>query len=337
MLAALLVVCFHLGSLFSKLGIPTFGSAGVDLFFVISGFVMVFTTRNRSYTPLVFMARRIARIVPIYWVCTVIVFLLAVGSHSPSALSMKSSEHLIKSLFFVPFLDSNGIFEPILPVGWTLNFEMFFYGLFALALASPRYIVGVVSACVVLVSVSATVLVLKLPLTTPLAFYGDPIILNFVLGMALGLLVLRFPIRRSRKSLASLVAVDCVAVVLVLVGQHESKGRMIHLITVGLPCFGLVGTAFVMEQWGITINSALLLALGNASYSLYLIHIVATRQFVRYATAIQAGPAACSALILTCVLVVSALASITHLYVERPLSRWAQYIFESHSGLRREG
>ncbi len=128
--AALLVVLFHLPSI----GI---GEFGVDIFFVISGYVMMLSTATGSHQ---FLLKRLIRIVPLYWAATLAVFLIALLI--PSLLNNTSANlvHLIKSLLFVPF-DKNGTgHQPLLTIGWTLNFEMYFYLLFAVGCAlSHRY------------------------------------------------------------------------------------------------------------------------------------------------------------------------------------------------------
>jgi exopolysaccharide production protein ExoZ len=73
-IAAILVVFVHLDKLLAGIGASTFGAGGVDIFFVISGFIMVYTTMGRQPSPLSFMANRIARIVPIYWAITLVSF-----------------------------------------------------------------------------------------------------------------------------------------------------------------------------------------------------------------------------------------------------------------------
>ena len=103
--AALLVVLFHLKELFAVLGLPPrtlgFAALGVDLFFVISGFIMVFTTDAAPVGGMRFFKNRVARVVPIYWLITLLVFLVA--TTAPTLLSNTSADllDLLRSLFFV--------------------------------------------------------------------------------------------------------------------------------------------------------------------------------------------------------------------------------------------
>src|SRR5260370_18583400 len=124
---------------------PTlYGPFGVDLFFVISGFVMVYSSEGlfgKAGAPIKFFARRLARIVPPYWAATAILVWFVVPYASTKAV--------LGSLFFAPHVPSE---SPLLFVGWTLIFEMFFYAVFAIALLAKRRLAIVACASVFLIS-----------------------------------------------------------------------------------------------------------------------------------------------------------------------------------------
>jgi exopolysaccharide production protein ExoZ len=107
----------------------------VSVFFVISGFIMTYITREDSGQ---FLTQRIIRIVPLYWLCTLIMIAAACFKGSGRAWSDGTIENIAKSLFFIPYRDAVGNVYPLLLVGWTLNIEMLFYALFALSLAVSR-------------------------------------------------------------------------------------------------------------------------------------------------------------------------------------------------------
>ena len=127
---------FIIPDIAERLGEPYFGASGVDLFFVISGFIMVVTTSRTEFTPQKFFLLRSIRVVPLYWLATLAWIAYKVFEHSfqgvyPAAIA--------KSLLFIPYSSPGfprGVW-PILANGWTLNYEMFFYALFALSLAAP--------------------------------------------------------------------------------------------------------------------------------------------------------------------------------------------------------
>src|SRR5215831_4540480 len=134
-IAAMMVVYHHTGFQIFKagghVGLPLWqlGAAGVDLFFVTSGFIMWVTTQDAHVTPAEFCYRRIVRVAPLYWLATL--FLLGVSLAAPQLLGTTKFDpgHAMESLLFVPV--EHPIFAgealPFIIQGWTLNYEMFFY------------------------------------------------------------------------------------------------------------------------------------------------------------------------------------------------------------------
>ncbi|PZN94338.1 MAG: acyltransferase, partial [Hyphomicrobiales bacterium] len=115
--------------------------AGVDIFFVISGFIMVHASGElfgRPGATRLFLERRIARIVPLYWAATTL-FLL-IGYVVPAALNSGAPDlgQIMASYLFWPAVSTQGLVQPVYSLGWTLNYEMLFYVLFAAALVLPR-------------------------------------------------------------------------------------------------------------------------------------------------------------------------------------------------------
>jgi exopolysaccharide production protein ExoZ len=160
------------------------GSAGVYVFFVISGFIMVhicWDNFGRRAAPADFLRRRIIRIVPLYWVATV----AALAYHKVSATHGANSgwSDLAYSLTFIPYSGDDG-WHPILPGGWTLNYEMMFYVVFALGLALPRKLAlpGVGAA------LSAFVVVGPYCANGAVRYLASPIVLWFLLGMGLAVI-----------------------------------------------------------------------------------------------------------------------------------------------------
>ena len=149
-MAALFVVFFHVSEMLlqytDRQGIFCrfaslwhTGAAGVDLFFIISGFVMVQSTRDKfqkNGSSSEFMLRRIIRIVPLYWLYTSVMLVLVL---LPFTLKNQvfSGWYTVASYLFIPVLNpASGLDLPLLAPGWTLSYEMYFYLIFALLL--PR-------------------------------------------------------------------------------------------------------------------------------------------------------------------------------------------------------
>src|SRR5262249_11870730 len=129
------------------------GNAGVDLFFVISGFVMVHASSDLFGRPELrreFMWRRIIRIVPLYWIVSGVLLVHALIRYSDLAAADLPPRVLIGSFFFIPTMRPSGDILPLLGVGWTLNYEMAFYLLLACSLALPKRVtVGATAAAII--------------------------------------------------------------------------------------------------------------------------------------------------------------------------------------------
>ena len=124
-IAVLSVIFFHAG-----LDAIPGGYLGVDIFFVISGFIICFVADDRR--PAEFMWDRIARVVPLYWLLTLAATAVAFIDPSLFKSTIADPALVLQSLLFIPFVKANLTMQPVLFVGWTLNYEMFFYLVFAL-------------------------------------------------------------------------------------------------------------------------------------------------------------------------------------------------------------
>jgi peptidoglycan/LPS O-acetylase OafA/YrhL len=239
-----------------------YGIYGVDLFFVISGLVMMYTTTGRPAQPGSFFLRRCIRIIPIYFILTTIAFLIYLKTNSHSA----SLADYIRSILFIPYLNVNSHeIQPILTQGWTLNYEMFFYVLFACSLwFKEQYRVWACSAGFVAL-ISAGIW-LK-PAGIYARTYTDPILLEFVFGAVIGYVVLLHP-RKFRWLLLALLISTVAAVASVLLWGVQQR-----VVFAGIPAATVVGSAIWLEGRGFVRHWTLLLLLGDASYSLYLVHV----------------------------------------------------------------
>jgi len=190
-LAAFMVVCCHSTfytkeRLLSSVEVFHLGANGVPLFFVISGFVIVLSSRKlindkdgwRKYA-----IKRIIRIVPLYWLITTYKVAIMVFSAGLILHGNNDFANILKSYFFIPTLNSEGKIRPILGVGWTLNFEMFFYLLFTIALFLRLN--GIIF-CGIIMTILTVLSFFKTPAwPVVLNFYADPIVINFLFGISL--------------------------------------------------------------------------------------------------------------------------------------------------------
>src|SRR5204862_3852509 len=186
--AALLVV-FHHARQFPgfKDAVGTgVGSAGVDMFFVISGFVMAVTAGRRNYPAFRFLARRGLRIIPLYWSMTLLSAVLAFALPSVFDDVAFTWKHFLSSLLFIPHVSPYPPFNysPLMKIGWTLNFEMFFYLIFAALMVFGLTLrIGVMT-----ILFGSLILFDSLwhPDFTPLRFWADGQLFEFVMGCAIG-------------------------------------------------------------------------------------------------------------------------------------------------------
>ncbi len=265
-LAATAVVVYHIPLLRN-------GAWGVDIFFVISGFIMALVTAKPTRH---FLTKRIIRVVPLYWLGTLGVFAIALLLPSLLDNTTADLEGLIKSLLFVPYQKGEYV-QPLLFLGWTLNFEMFFYALFALSMAiNHRHrllICSVVIAALVLLGQ-----LMRFDAVVP-AFYTDAILLEFIFGMGCYALYARTAAWRASLSTGTrwaLVAlgVVCLACLPFSDVLEPMLGRAGYW---GIPA--LLGfLAIVHGLSSLRLPTAVVL-IGDASFSLYLFHPYVMKAF----------------------------------------------------------
>lgn len=183
------------------------GGVGVSVFFVISGFIMVHICWNdfgRRGAPAAFLWRRIIRIVPLYWLATIAAF----AFHKVSATHGANAgwPQLLRSVLFIPYCNEGGGWTPILSQGWTLNYEMFFYAIVAVALVFQRKFAlpGIAAALA-----SFALFGLFFP-PGILAYLSSPIVLWFVMGVGLAVLWRRYGLVEPRRIANSAKALESV-------------------------------------------------------------------------------------------------------------------------------
>lgn len=264
--AALIVVLHHFMQVFydfertNPVGnfLSDFGGWGVDVFFVISGFIMVFIATTKERTLKSFAWNRVIRVVPNYWFYTLTI--LVIGLLIPIHASDATLSSVLQSLFFIPHENPSsqlGIY-PTLSVGWTLNYEMFFYSLVAIAIIASGEKLKLSLAFVALMLVSLPVLEKLLHLGIYYSFY----LIEFAMGMFL------YAVLNSRFWRFKYVLMLSAALV-VLFLNHPVIDRL-------LVAFLIVLLALSLEKYISPNNMASKIGifLGNISFSVYLSHAI---------------------------------------------------------------
>ena len=229
--------------------------SGVDLFFIISGFVMTYNFQRKHISWTNFITGRIIRIVPLYWALTIFLFSLFYLFPQLFSSLKVTSEQLFYSLFFIP-----NKLSPVIGIGWTLNFEICFYIIFSLVFILPRNVGPNVVWSIILLAVLAGA---SLELNNPiLRQITSPLLLEFLTGS----IIARFWFRKEFTSnLSYLVA----GLGLFLIVLPIPGGRVFDW---GIGCSMLVFGCIMLPKENLMNSSKILILLGNISYSLYLVH-----------------------------------------------------------------
>ena len=338
--AALMVVFHH-----ARLSVPgsdflsTAGESGVDIFFVISGFVMAYTTARlpggaslnaRLGASWHFVLNRVLRVVPLYWLA------LAWTAHRGFGTRFTAGD-IARDLVFIPHVSTEfpRWIYPVLVQGWTLNYEMFFYLLFAISLLGADQSRKIMTACIVAlvgVGIGWAIQSGVPPLDETqrwtgygtqegasalfAAFYTNNIMLEFCFGVALESAFRKFGYPAwPRWGFVALSLLGLVAL------------SWLHL---AWPRGVLQGLAATLIVWASIpacdgLRLRLLELLGNASYSIYLFHWASfpvLKPFVERLGSDEHGPVSVTVLVAAHVVVAAAAGVAIHISIEKPLTRW---------------
>jgi exopolysaccharide production protein ExoZ len=277
--------------------LSTWGAIGVDLFFTISGFIMAIVYERYAQQKdgaKVFMLKRAVRILPLYWLISLLVLIVQTIN---IPLSWSS---LYKTVLIFPIFDKKSFIYPILPQGWTLAYELLFYGIISTFIYLKKFNIlkGVI--------ISLSALTLLGCIVKPTSIIGNFILSPFWMEFATGLLVGKWyhefekhPAKLSSStlktlSLMSLVVGACLMIATIFINTklismmecfaNDYPTALKRVVIWGIPsALFVIGVTFSASIYKCRIPK-LFVTIGNASFSCYLIHFYILRRINNYFT-----------------------------------------------------
>jgi exopolysaccharide production protein ExoZ len=304
--AALSVVFFHVIGTARGYGLPVqwlaflegWKTLGVDLFFVISGFVMVYIQTTKPKSSFSFFKDRVLRIAPVYWLLNILLVLLMFAMPAVFNRGEVSLEQILCSFFFLS--GSVDHQPPILSVGWTIEFEMLFYVLFAASLATQKMLISIVITVMAIIGIA---------LFTPI----DLIILEFIGGMMLGWLYFTFKPPKKLVQTLLIIGMSCIALSLFFKTSGISR-----VIVYGIPSVLIVFGCVFLRQ----VKPSFLTQIGDASYSIYLLQVFTIPTFYKLASKAHLSILSNDFLALDCFILSTVAGLVLYRYYELKISEY---------------
>jgi peptidoglycan/LPS O-acetylase OafA/YrhL len=275
-IAAWLVVFHHINQdyflwnpPFSFLNFINYGVIGVDIFFVLSGFIMFYSVQNNTKGGVTFLIDRFFRIFPVYWVMTLLLVLSALILPLNSYNTFYTWDSLLKSLLLIPNANPNGFGNfPFLYVGWTLTYEMFFYSVLAISLMiNKKY-------ALLIATVALCILPIRLG-DEPLLGGSNILLYEFVIGVVIAYLYSLIKAGGYAKVILKPIYALPLLIILSLYSYYTVKQSGFEL-PVKITIAGAVVVLFLLIEETVQKMPRLgfMVSLGDVSYSTYLIHPV---------------------------------------------------------------
>lgn len=296
------------------------GAAGVDIFFVISGFVMTISLPGLykySDRVKVFLQRRLTRIVPLYWLATTFKLLLVVLIPGLAVSQRVTWQNVLGSYLFLPVRDAQSNIVPLIVVGWTLNFEMFFYLVFSLAILFRRQFLAIL--CSILVGL-AILSIFSRPSWPPITVFVSPMLLEFLFGVVIARLAMTQRLPGRNLSWLSFGIGFLAILALFPYLPYEPVYTKWRFLLWGLPAAAIILGAVGLEKSFGAKLPAWLISLGDASYAIYLVQTFVLPPVAMVLIRLGLGDGHALAASIIAGVALSALAGeVVHYFVEKPI------------------
>jgi len=324
-IAALLVVLSHIAWKNIQAGGSTMhwwheaGTFGVDIFFIISGYIMVYITQNMHQKPhniRIFLKKRFIRIIPLYWFYTLIA--LAIFILMPERVnSAGGGTDILKSFFLLPLASNENY---LIGVGWTLHYEFLFYILFSFGLILSRKTGNIVVVSAILFSVLFSIFIPMDGMSYIFYTFLNDIFIEFALGIFLYFILLQV------KNIHWVLSLSSIILGILSFYYLHTGGNFtgVHHIDTGtsafLICFGMLSFEYLWKKR----ECKLLTILGNSSYSIYLLHPFILVAVVMISSKLE-NILPLSENLLIIIMLISSLVGgyISHVFIEKPLIKGA--------------
>jgi exopolysaccharide production protein ExoZ len=310
------------------------GQLGVKIFFCISGFIIYNSTEK--LTPCFssareFILRRGIRIAPLYWIAT-LVYVIKLSAQG----NIPGFDEILKSILFIPYGDGHGMMRPVLGVGWSLNFEMMFYGIFFFSIlfsVGTRFFF-ITATLIILSSIHYTIETVS-PTSAninPVYLITDYFLYYFLAGVLLAKLEERF--NTSKYWIKTTQNQSLALTALIIIGYffytatHSIDLQLLEamMLLCSVACIFSCMIENQENEASSSPASKILSLAGDASYSTYLTHgfVMGPAARLIHILKLEINPLIFS---FSMIFICTAAGVIVHLYVEKPTLRYLNSVF----------
>ncbi|WP_431642439.1 acyltransferase family protein [Enterobacter mori] len=333
--AALLVVGYHIAGVlmgaydfWPGMGRDLFrnGNIGVDIFFMISGFIICYATKNKeeNYRSN-FIIRRFFRIYPLFFICLTIAWLTYNSGYDYTKYLLSATLMQNNYAGKAPFYDYNMLYP-----AWTIAYEVMFYFIFFISMCFSHRYRSVISMLLLAFLMCAIQLFFKGELSIyggfspydermgfmapALTLLGSPLMIEFVIGM-ICFHVFNTGLLKHRKYLANIFLMACITSMCLLYFMNLNMHGMTEK---GIVAALIFITMMLSEMSGKKINLRVTKFFSDISYSLYITHAMILKYYINYLHSIgekdyPKGLLSFFAIYIVCILV----AYVSHITIER--------------------